>query len=510
MQPTAISVGSTSLPRSGFGADLYYCPNKAATCTSNNGNLQTETLSILSVDQNFSYDSLNRLLWASESDSSWSQGYGYDNYGNRWVSTGVVMSPFTPTLSTNFDANNRLQIDGTAYDLAGNLRQIGGYTSVWDAEGRFYSSSINSPTTTYGYDGDGKRVMKQSPGETTYYLYDAFGQLSAEYATALPAADCATCYLSTDQLGSTRLVTDAGQNVIARHDYLPFGEEIPSTYGGRSKPSLLFGALDNVNQKFTGKERDAESGLDYFGARYYGSALGRWTSPDPKLFSKEALQIPQEWNKYAYARNNPLEYVDPDGQDDVAAAGCMGSAGAEACLQKQADARGNGGVLAAKGVALVGGAYLLMQAPALGRALLGWALTHPDTTQEAAAALAEGMSNAPPGSLTGNLARLSATEISTGIRFAEQEGIHLSVSSHVGEEFVDAAGKTYDAIGGGKAFEHFGDGSKFLNSLGKHVLKSVDNVIVDLKGASEEQVNTIKNYVGGLKDTQQAKIKYLQ
>jgi hypothetical protein len=120
------------------------------------------------------------------------------------------------------------------------------------------------------------------------------------------------------------------------------------------------------------------------------------------------------------------------------------------------------------------------------------------------------MSNAPPGSLTGNLARLSATEISTGIRFAEQEGIHLSVSSHVGEEFVDAAGKTYDAIGGGKAFEHFGDGSKFLNSLGKHVLKSVDNVIVDLKGASEEQVNTIKNYVGGLKDTQQAKIKYLQ
>jgi len=84
--------------------------------------------------------------------------------------------------------------------------------------------------------------------------------------------------------------------------------------------------------------------------------------------------------------------------------------------------------------------------PGLGRALLGWALAHPDTAQEAAAALAEGMSNAPPGSLTGNLARLSATEISTGIRFAEQEGIHLSVSSHVGEEFVDAAGKTYDAI----------------------------------------------------------------
>jgi RHS repeat-associated protein len=69
-------------------------------------------------------------------------------------------------------------------------------------------------------------------------------------------------------------------------------------------------------RQFTGKERDAESGLDYFGARYYGSALGRWTSPDPVSTSGLAhMRDPQSWNAYSYVRNNPLEFTDPDGQD---------------------------------------------------------------------------------------------------------------------------------------------------------------------------------------------------
>jgi RHS repeat-associated protein len=69
---------------------------------------------------------------------------------------------------------------------------------------------------------------------------------------------------------------------------------------------------------FTGKERDSESGLDYFGARYFGSALGRFTSPDPLMASAHASN-PQSWNRYAYALNNPLRFVDPDGMDVSAA-----------------------------------------------------------------------------------------------------------------------------------------------------------------------------------------------
>ena len=54
----------------------------------------------------------------------------------------------------------------------------------------------------------------------------------------------------------------------------------------------------------------------YFGARYYGSKIGRFTTVDPYLDQKDALFNPQKWNRYAYGRNNPLRYVDPDGRDD--------------------------------------------------------------------------------------------------------------------------------------------------------------------------------------------------
>ena len=80
---------------------------------------------------------------------------------------------------------------------------------------------------------------------------------------------------------------------------------------------------------FTGKERDTESGLDYFGARYYGSTMGRWMSPDwsakaePVPYAK--LDDPQSLNLYAYARNNPLSNVDTDGHEDVVA-DCKGKA----------------------------------------------------------------------------------------------------------------------------------------------------------------------------------------
>jgi RHS repeat-associated protein len=75
-----------------------------------------------------------------------------------------------------------------------------------------------------------------------------------------------------------------------------------------------------VNQLFTGKERDAETGLDYFGARYFSGAQGRFTSPD-KPFVDQTESDPQSWNLYAYGRNNPLRYTDADGQACVSTDG---------------------------------------------------------------------------------------------------------------------------------------------------------------------------------------------
>jgi RHS repeat-associated protein len=72
---------------------------------------------------------------------------------------------------------------------------------------------------------------------------------------------------------------------------------------------------------FTGKERDAESGLDNFGARYDASSVGRFMTPDPLMASAKVWD-PQTWNRYAYALNNPLKYVDPTGMNEVTADQC--------------------------------------------------------------------------------------------------------------------------------------------------------------------------------------------
>jgi RHS repeat-associated protein len=70
---------------------------------------------------------------------------------------------------------------------------------------------------------------------------------------------------------------------------------------------------DGIRQKFIAKERDSESGLDYFGARYYSNGLGRFTSSDPSNVSISRAN-PQSWNRYSYALNNPLRYLDRNGK----------------------------------------------------------------------------------------------------------------------------------------------------------------------------------------------------
>jgi RHS repeat-associated protein len=76
----------------------------------------------------------------------------------------------------------------------------------------------------------------------------------------------------------------------------------------------IFSVASRNGYKYTGKERDTESGLDYFGARYYGSSMGRFQSPDPVIITPERLANPQELNLYAYVANNPLRFIDPTGE----------------------------------------------------------------------------------------------------------------------------------------------------------------------------------------------------
>ena len=315
LQPTSLTVGQN------FSLGFDY--TMSGDSTKNNGNLGSETTTRAgypSWSHAFIYDGVNRLASAKETTGTgsqlatqWNENYNYDQFGNRWVTwlAGPSLDVYTPTQSSNYDSGNHLNIQTMNYDNAGNLVQRGGYAFVYDAEGRIESSAINAGKTTFVYDAESRRVMRRGSASTTY-VYDARGELAAEYSTATSTALCQTCYLSEDHLGSTRLVLDGGTgNPVGCHDFKPFGEEISAGVGGRTATDTCWDASDTT-MKFTGKERDAETGLDYFGARYFSSAQGRFTSPDPLMASAKIIN-PQSWNRYAFVFNNPLRFTDPTG-----------------------------------------------------------------------------------------------------------------------------------------------------------------------------------------------------
>ena len=235
--------------------------------------MQSQTIATPNVTQTYGYDAYNRLNSAAEkagSSTVWSETFNYDIYGNRWVpsSSGISLSALTVTSDAYNTLTNRLTSGNFGYDTAGNETTISPFTVTYDVENRQTGfSSISNGTATYTYDGDGRRVTKTTSGVTTTYVYDAKGDLASEYSTQPPPPPCLTCYVTTDHLGSTRVVTDENAAVTARHDFLPFGEELTTS---NRTAALGYGAYDNVMHKYTGQERDLEGpGLDFFHARYF-------------------------------------------------------------------------------------------------------------------------------------------------------------------------------------------------------------------------------------------------
>jgi RHS repeat-associated protein len=317
-QPTTITVANPSATQ--LTLHYFYCPSSGTSCSTNNGNVQSAGIVVpspnaLNLTQNFSYDTVNRLISAQETGGTddWNQAYGYDQWGNRAVSGNYIPNTYATPSALSQYTNNQWLGPGASYDSKGNQKSLPSRTFTYDAENRLVASTQpGMGAISYVYDGDGRRVQKTVVPAVTTYVYDAGGQLTAEYSTAAPAAG-GTEYLMADALGSTRIVLDAAGTVKERIDYLPFGEEIATPIGGRAAPYTAFVYPTNPDieaQKFTGKERDAETGLDYFGARYMSAAQGRFTSPDPVGGN---LLDPQTLNRYAYVRNNPLVLTDPTG-----------------------------------------------------------------------------------------------------------------------------------------------------------------------------------------------------
>ena len=143
-------------------------------------------------------------------------------------------------------------------------------------------------------------------------------QAVAEPNSFAPGPD--THFYLADHLGSTQMELSGGGWPVWQGEFTPFGQEIVQGQ------TILPGGADGtaMRYKFTGKERDQESGLDYFGARYYASSLGRFTSPD---WSEKATAVPyadlmnpQSLNLYDYVNNNPLVKTDADGHCPICVA----------------------------------------------------------------------------------------------------------------------------------------------------------------------------------------------
>jgi RHS repeat-associated protein len=251
----------------------------------------------------------------------WGNTYSYDAWGNLLNKTKIGTACAGENLSLTADAHNWIHATGGSdylYDAAGNMTFNATpptQTYSYDQENRLTGAAGYA----YTYDGDGNRVRKSTGSTGTLYWYmtpgivgesDLSGNLTDEYVffdgeRVARKSTNGVFYYFSDHLKTASVITDSAGVIRAESDYYPWGGE------------LQFVANDSNHYKFTGKERDSETQLDYFGARHYSNGLGRWVTPDwsakPAAVPYAVLGDPQSLNLYTYVRNIPTTGVDPDG-----------------------------------------------------------------------------------------------------------------------------------------------------------------------------------------------------
>jgi RHS repeat-associated protein len=279
------------------------CPQGSTNGYAPNGDILLANDSV-NGNWSYSYDAFNRLSSATATGQPYT--YDYDRFGNRWHQNG------SHSLSVSFSGNNN-RIDGMSYDAAGNLLSDGVHTYRYDAENRVLD--VDNNPDLYAYDADGLRTFHHNNGGWSEPQYDLAGHMiidipqgarSEIYAGGrhLGTYTNGTTYFNhADWLGTARARSTVSGSACETVTSLPFGDA-QTTTGSCGDPSPMH---------FTGKERDSESGLDNFGARYDSSQYGRFMTPDNPKFSEKAN--PQSWNLYSYVENNPVARIDPTGHN---------------------------------------------------------------------------------------------------------------------------------------------------------------------------------------------------
>jgi RHS repeat-associated protein len=306
LQLTGVSASSSA------GTAINLAPSYTATGHNNNGEIMSITNSVdTGRTENLAYDALSRISSAVSQATSggdcWGQSFTIDAVGNLTNINGAQCG--STILNTAVNGNNQLS-SGYTYDAAGNLTNDGLYSYTYNAENEITTAN----GVTYTYDGNRMRVKKSSG---TLYWRTTDGTVIAETNLSgtttneyiffghrrIVRRDAGgnTYYYQADQVGSARVITNSSGAVCFDDDYTPYGQELSHT---NSCPQ---------NYKFTGYERDSETGLDYAYNRYYNSRIGRFMSADPSGLASANFNSPQSLNRYAYVQNNPISAIDPSG-----------------------------------------------------------------------------------------------------------------------------------------------------------------------------------------------------
>ena len=287
----------------------------------------------------YRYDSAGRLIKASTSHGA--ETYKYDAFGNQVEHTTGSVTVSTPaSTSTN-------RLTGRTYDAVGNVTAGGAGTAYsYDATGMLVTmKDVTATTRRMIYTADDERIAVATPDRVNYRIRDFNGQVLSEleggrqggaaewkrdflYAQGALVAGEHQAYngedgvrhYHLDHLGSVRLITRGTDGMkIAETDYWPFGTEATDRTQELATLGTAYAPADP--RKFTGHERDVlgyedvndANYLDYMHARYYDAGVGRFLSVDPK-YDEDVQFRPQKWNRYSYAANNPIRYIDPDGR----------------------------------------------------------------------------------------------------------------------------------------------------------------------------------------------------
>ena len=207
--------------------------------------------------------------------------------------------------------------DGVRIAKGPITRPITTMSSTMDCDPSVSGFRVSGANTAYYVVGSGGEEMATFDGNNNWQRSNIFaaGRLLATYDGK------GLHFQLTDPLGTRRVQTSSSGFAETDCENLPFGDQ-QNCFPDPNSPST---ADDATPLHFTGKERDSESGNDFFGARYYASSMGRWLSPDwsvkvePVPYAK--LDDPQSLNLYSYVRNNPLSRIDIDGHYESNCAG---------------------------------------------------------------------------------------------------------------------------------------------------------------------------------------------